>query len=82
MIHGFSFFLSTDSSNYFIGALPLGIYLAFNHGWGLEGLWVGQCVALYLVGAAEWAVVYFSKWEKQVERAFERMEISVGDDED
>jgi multidrug resistance protein, MATE family len=34
--------------SYYMGALPLGIWLAF-HGWGLGGLWVGQCIALYLV---------------------------------
>jgi multidrug resistance protein, MATE family len=34
--------------SYYMGALPLGIWLAF-HGWGLAGLWVGQCIALYLV---------------------------------
>lgn len=34
--------------SYYGGALPFGIWLAF-HGWGLEGLWVGQCVALYIV---------------------------------
>lgn len=59
--------------SYYCGALPLGIYLAF-HGWGLGGLWVGQCIALYLVGIAEWAIVYFSNWEYQVKKAFERME--------
>jgi multidrug resistance protein, MATE family len=35
--------------SYYCGALPLGIWLAF-HGWGLPGLWLGQCIALYLVG--------------------------------
>ena len=59
--------------SYYCGALPLGIYLAF-HGWGLEGLWVGQCIALYLVGALEWAIVAFTNWEHQVEKAFERMD--------
>lgn len=29
--------------SYYCGALPLGIWLAF-HGWGLTGLWVGQCI--------------------------------------
>ncbi|OQO13022.1 hypothetical protein B0A48_02486 [Cryoendolithus antarcticus] len=58
---------------YYCGALPLGIYLAF-HGWGLAGLWVGQCIALYLVGVAEWAIVAFSNWDKQVEYAFGRMD--------
>ncbi|KAF2415961.1 MATE efflux family protein [Tothia fuscella] len=60
--------------SYYCGALPLGIYLAF-HGWGLAGLWIGQCIALYLVGALEWAIVAFSNWEKQVENAFSRMDI-------
>jgi len=59
--------------SYYCGALPLGIYLAF-HGWGLAGLWVGQCIALYLVGFLEWAIVAWSNWEHQVEKAFARMD--------
>ena len=59
--------------SYYCGALPLGIYLAF-HGWGLVGLWVGQCIALYLVGVLEWIIVAFSNWEYQVKKAFERMD--------
>lgn len=59
--------------SYYCGALPLGIYLAF-HGWGLAGLWVGQCIALYLVGFAEWIIVAWSNWEHQVDRAFDRMD--------
>ena len=59
--------------SYYCGALPLGIYLAF-HGWGLPGLWVGQCIALYLVGLIEWGIVAFSNWDKQVEMAFDRMD--------
>lgn len=59
--------------SYYCGALPLGIYLAF-HGWGLKGLWVGQCIALYLVGFVEWAIVSFCDWDGQVRKAFERME--------
>lgn len=61
--------------SYYCGALPLGIYLAF-HGWGLAGLWVGQCIALYLVGAAEWVIVAFSDWRHQVDQAFDRMDPS------
>ncbi|KAH6720395.1 mate-domain-containing protein [Leptodontidium sp. MPI-SDFR-AT-0119] len=61
--------------SYYMGALPLGIWLAF-HGWGLAGLWVGQCIALYLVGGIEWVVVAWSDWDKQVENAFERMDDS------
>ena len=59
--------------SYYCGALPFGIWLAF-HGWGLAGLWFGQCIALYLVGFLEWAIVAFSNWEKQVENAFSRMD--------
>ena len=59
--------------SYYCGALPLGIWLAF-HGWGLKGLWVGQCIALYLVGILEWIIVAFSNWDHQVKRAFERMD--------
>ncbi|KAL8931079.1 MAG: hypothetical protein Q9208_000182 [Pyrenodesmia sp. 3 TL-2023] len=59
--------------SYYCGALPLGIYLAFN-GWGLKGLWVGQCIALYLVGILEWVIVAFSNWDYQVQKSFERMD--------
>ena len=59
--------------SYYCLALPLGIYLAF-HGWGLPGLWVGQCIALYIVGVGEWLIVYFSNWDDQVKKAFERMD--------
>lgn len=59
--------------SYYCGALPLGIWLAF-HGWGLKGLWVGQCIALYLVGMVEWIIVALSNWDHQVKKAFERMD--------
>lgn len=59
--------------SYYCGALPLGIWLAF-HGWGLKGLWVGQCIALYIVGVVEWIIVAFSNWDHQVDKAFERMD--------
>ena len=69
--------------SYYCGALPLGIWLAF-HGWGLAGLWFGQCLALYLVGFVEWGIVAFSNWDKQVENAFGRMDSDEGNalDED
>jgi MATE family multidrug resistance protein len=59
--------------SYYMGALPLGIYLAF-HGWGLAGLWLGQLVALNLTGFIEWAIVFRSDWSKEVENAFDRMD--------
>lgn len=62
-----------NTVSYYVGALPLGIWLAF-HGWGLSGLWIGQCIALYLVGICEWIIVTWSDWEWQVKKAFERMD--------
>ncbi|KAK3402713.1 mate-domain-containing protein [Sordaria brevicollis] len=59
--------------SYYGGALPMGIYLAF-HGWGLRGLWIGQCVALYLVGILEWLIVGMSNWENEVKRALSRLD--------
>lgn len=61
--------------SYYCGALPLGVWLAF-HGWGLQGLWAGQCIALYLVGVLEWAIVALSNWETEVDKAFRRMGIA------
>lgn len=60
--------------SYYCAALPLGIWLAF-HGWGLGGLWVGQCIALYLVGFGQWTIVAWSNWDYQVKKAFERMDV-------
>ncbi|KAF3384875.1 hypothetical protein F1880_002494 [Penicillium rolfsii] len=61
--------------SYYCFALPLGIYLAF-HGWGLKGLWIGQCVALYCAGTLEWVFVALTNWETQVHKAFKRMDLS------
>lgn len=58
--------------SYYGGALPAGIYLAF-HGWGLAGLWVGQCVALSLVGILEWIIVGWSNWDHEVQKAAGRL---------
>ena len=30
--------------------LPVGYSLCFNHGWGIQGLWVGLALGLTLVG--------------------------------
>lgn len=54
-------------------ALPLGIWLAF-HGWGLKGIWTGFCVALWSAGVLEWILVACTRWEKEVDRTFGRMD--------
>jgi MATE family multidrug resistance protein len=53
---------------YYVLALPLGITLAFHWGYGLPGLWVGQVVALFIVGTCEYAVVWLgTDWDHEVE---------------
>ena len=59
--------------SYYAAALPLGIWLAF-HGWGLSGLWWGNCIALYVAGTFQWVLVYFTNWGKEVDKAFGRMD--------
>lgn len=36
---------------YWLIGLPLGYFLCFHLGWGPEGLWIGLCVALILLGS-------------------------------
>ncbi|KAI0087217.1 MATE efflux family protein [Irpex rosettiformis] len=60
---------------YYVLALPLGITLAFHPRThlGLQGLWIGQVVALFIVGIGEYAVVWLgTDWDKEVEKGVER----------
>ncbi|THU97692.1 MATE efflux family protein [Dendrothele bispora CBS 962.96] len=58
---------------YYVIALPLGIGLAFRHGKGLQGLWIGQVVGLTVVGLSEYAVVWLgTDWEREVEKGVQR----------
>jgi len=60
---------------YYILALPIGITLAFHPtlDLGLQGLWIGQVVALFIVGSGEYLVVWLgTDWEKEVEFGIER----------
>lgn len=41
---------------------------------GLEGLWVGQVVALFIVGIGEYVTVWLgTNWEKEVEKSIARI---------
>lgn len=64
---------AVNGISYYGGALPGGMYLAF-HGWGLSGLWMGQCVSLTLAGLLELIVVTFSNWDAEVQNAVRRLE--------
>ncbi|KAH9976445.1 MATE efflux family protein [Lactifluus volemus] len=58
---------------YYILALPIGIMLAFRAGYGLQGLWIGQVVALFIVGTCEYAVVWLgTDWDYEVEKGIRR----------
>ncbi|KAI8978868.1 MOP flippase [Trametes punicea] len=60
---------------YYVLALPLGITLAFHPKThlGLQGLWIGQVIALFIVGFSEYAVVWLgTDWEREVQRGIER----------
>jgi len=58
---------------YYVLALPLGITLAFRAGYGLQGLWIGQVFALFVVGTCEYGVVWLgTDWEHEVRKGIER----------
>ncbi|KAI0343818.1 MATE efflux family protein [Trametopsis cervina] len=60
---------------YYVLALPMGITLAFHPHThlGLEGLWIGQVVALFIVGLGEYAVVWLgTDWDSEIEKGIER----------
>ncbi|KAI9035751.1 MATE family efflux transporter [Aspergillus affinis] len=58
--------------SYYCSALPLGIWLS-RRGYGLVGLWIGQCAALYAAALAQWVLVSLSNWDMEVSRALQRL---------
>lgn len=43
---------------------------------GLPGLWIGQVVALFIVGIGEYIAVWrYTDWEEEVRRGIERVNI-------
>ncbi|PPQ68387.1 hypothetical protein CVT25_007925 [Psilocybe cyanescens] len=60
---------------YYVLALPMGITMAFHPkiNLGLQGLWIGQVVALFLVGIGEYCVVWLgTDWNLEVAKGMER----------
>ncbi|CCM05438.1 uncharacterized protein FIBRA_07657 [Fibroporia radiculosa] len=60
---------------YYVLALPMGMTLALYQriNLGLQGLWIGQVVALLIVGLGEYAVVWLgTDWEKEVQLGIQR----------
>jgi MATE family multidrug resistance protein len=58
---------------YYVLALPIGITLAFRQHLGLQGLWIGQVIGLFIVGVSEYGVICFgTDWDKEVEKGILR----------
>jgi len=60
---------------YYVLALPVGITLAFHPQThlGLQGLWIGQVLGLFVVGIGEYGAVWLgTDWDKEVQRGKDR----------
>lgn len=60
---------------YYVLALPVGITLAFHSRvhLGLQGLWIGQVLGLFVVGIGEYGAVWLgTDWDQEVQRGRER----------
>ncbi|KXN84930.1 hypothetical protein AN958_11913 [Leucoagaricus sp. SymC.cos] len=65
---------------YYVIALPMGLTLAFHPATllGLQGLWIGQVVALFIVGLGEYAVVWLrTDWDLEVQRGLEHNQLEA-----
>ena len=58
---------------FYVIGLPAGACLAFVAHIGLIGLWSGVAIAVFLIAIFANALVFTTNWNKQVERAGERM---------
>lgn len=62
---------------YYGVGLPLGMFLAFNAGWGLTGIWTGMVVAMIFIAIVVVIVVQRVDWEKAIEEAEARNEMVI-----
>ncbi|KAJ5902910.1 hypothetical protein N7495_003438 [Penicillium taxi] len=61
---------------YYIIAMPISMGTAFYLGWGCEGLWTGVAIALGLVSAIEALFICRINWQRSVDEAMERNELT------
>jgi len=59
-------------SAYYIFGIPLGIYLAFKHHFGLHGLWIGLTFSLVYCSLIGTWVCVTTDWDKEVRKVIER----------
>ena len=58
---------------YYVIALPLGAWVTFSLGWGLEGMWLGLTIALAISSIGGLVLCGKTNWEFEVARVQERM---------
>ncbi|KAJ5184107.1 hypothetical protein N7492_001723 [Penicillium capsulatum] len=61
---------------YYAIAMPISMGTTFYLGWGVMGLWTGVALALLLVSAIEGVFITRTSWERSVEEALQRNELT------
>ncbi|KAI9475538.1 MAG: mate-domain-containing protein [Benjaminiella poitrasii] len=64
--------------SYYVVALPVGYWLTFVQDWGLEGLWIGLTLALFLVATGTLMFLLLANWREEVRKT----QLRVRSDED
>ncbi|CAG8540497.1 15256_t:CDS:2, partial [Racocetra fulgida] len=58
---------------YFIIGVPIGILVAFNLGFGLQGLWIGSMTSSFTICIILNIIIWRTDWQRQLEKCKERM---------
>lgn len=66
--------VALDSAYYFLGC-PLGLWLSFQHDFGLYGLWWGLNFALACAALLGVYLCLSTDWQKEVEKVMARLEL-------
>ncbi|KAJ5811316.1 hypothetical protein N7474_007617 [Penicillium riverlandense] len=61
---------------YYVIAMPISMGTTFGLGWGVMGLWTGVALALGLVSLIEFIWIGRANWDRSVEEALERNELT------
>ena len=57
---------------YYVIAIPISFSTAFALGWGLQGLWTGVAIGLFIITVIEAWYILTTSWEAAVEEATKR----------
>ncbi|CAO1633089.1 unnamed protein product [Sympodiomycopsis kandeliae] len=58
---------------YYVIALPLGAWITFSWGWGLEGMWVGLTIALAISSVGGLILCVKTDWQVELDKVQQRM---------